>query len=36
MAHALWHIDPSYIGDYWKKKLMGGAEAVQELSLIHI
>ena len=30
MAHALWHIDPSYIGDYWKKKLMGGALAAQE------
>ena len=30
MAHALWHIDPSYIGDYWKKKLMGGAMATQE------
>ena len=30
MAHALWHIEPSFYKDYWKKKLMGGAEAVQE------
>jgi len=30
MAHALWHIDPSYIGRYWKDKLMGGALATQE------
>jgi len=30
MAHALWHIDPSYIGNYWKNKLMGGALAAQE------
>ena len=30
MAHAIWHIEPSYIGKYWKDKLMGGAEAVQE------
>ena len=28
MAHAIWHIEPSFIGDYWRKKLMGGAEAV--------
>lgn len=30
MAHAIWHIDPSYIGRYWKDKLMGGALATQE------
>jgi len=30
MAHAIWHIDPSYIGRYWKDKLMGGALAAQE------
>ena len=30
MAHAIWHIDPSFIGKYWKDKLMGGALATQE------
>ena len=30
MAHALWHIEPSFIGKYWKDKLMGGAMAAQE------
>ena len=30
MAHAIWHIEPSYIGKYWKDKLMGGALAAQE------
>ena len=30
MAHALWHIEPSFIRDYWKDKVMGGAMAAQE------
>ena len=30
MAHAIWHIEPSFIGKYWKDKLMGGAMAAQE------
>jgi len=30
MAHALWHIEPSFYGKYWKDKLMGGAMAAQE------
>ena len=30
MAHAIWHIDPSFIGKYWKDKLTGGALATQE------
>ena len=30
MAHTIWHIEPSFIGKYWKDKLMGGAMAAQE------
>ena len=30
MAHAIWHIEPSFYRDYWKDKIMGGAMAAQE------